>query len=221
VVQTAATTADVSRSVVAGELIVVVFRQRSGNPRTYTLSQTVGTAISFTKEIQTDNTVAGCNTVIWWGHAATTESITVRNTASAADTGDLFIISVTGHDTTTPIRGSGIEYNTSTATNHDVLGTGVNVEAGDIAIGNYRTTGSGGTVTNPTSSTALITETNFGAMVYREFGSASSGERMIATTTTARTSECAGIVIAVAAATSFFPPRPIIISQAVNRAATY
>lgn len=198
--QTASTIVNVTRTVTAGNLLIVWHRSKATTNKTYTLSQTAGTAITFTNQIDTDTTIAGSDVVIWTGVVAVTGSITLRNTSDTNDNADFGITEVTSQDATTPVRGTGIEYNTSSSSNHDLLGTGVNVSAGDFVLGAFRLVSGTGVVTAPSGATALVTETDRGGVYWKEFGSASSGEQFRATSATARTSECGGIVIAGAAA---------------------
>ena len=203
----ATTFVDVTRSVTAGGVLVAWYRQTGSNNRTFSLAQTAGTAITFTNRLDTDTTVGANDVVFWTGVAGTTESITLRLTANLSDSGDFGITEISGADTTTPSRGVGSEYNTSAATTHDMLGTGVDVTSGDVVIGIFRlASGTSVTITPPSGATAILTESQRGGVYYREFASGSTGERFAATSGTARTSECGGIVIAGAAAASGIGP---------------
>lgn len=204
----AATTADTtSKSITNGNLIALVVRQQSSNARTWTPSVSTGTAITWFSQGST--TLTGARIQIWYGIAAATESAVFRVTASSADTFKIVAYEVSGFDTGTPIRGARTETNSSTTTNHDLLGTGVDVLNGDVFVGALRLT-SGASITLPSTPgtpTADLTEgsggTAQGGVYSLAFAADTTGVLLTATSGTARTSATVGIVVAnVAAAAS-------------------
>lgn len=129
---------------------------------------------------------------------------------SGYDTGQISFaaVEIVGADTTSPLRGSGWAVQLSDPTGYAADSPGVGVEAGDCAIAGfcYDTPASAASWTPPSGWTALTSPADQGQAVrlaYKVFGSASAGERALATTSGSGTwYESFLIVIKEAAATS-------------------
>ena len=194
------TTCTTSISATAGRLLVLVYRCRAGNNRTYSLSQTAGTTITTTLIIDTDTTIAGNDTVAWWGIAQGTETVTFVITASGSDTGNSVLMEIIDFDTGTPIRNAS-QYFPSATNNHDILGSsGLDIAAGEIIVGGIRIQADR-TVTAPSGSTAQYSESLRGGIYTREVASPLTAEKFtLASASTATTSEIGSFVVQTAAA---------------------